>query len=67
MSNMLRQRIFTFLGYIAMIWLGVMAIMVIAHWVNTIKYFGPAFGGFVILAIIIAILQPKTQDDETDN
>lgn len=64
---MLKVKIFTFLGYIAMIWVGVMAIMVIKYLVDNVKYLGYAFGGFVILAIILAILQPKNQEDETDN
>lgn len=64
---MLRQKIFTVLGYVAMVWVGVLIIMVIKHWAETIPYFGFAFGGFVLLAIIIAIIQPKTEDDETGN
>jgi hypothetical protein len=62
---MLRQRIFTGLGYLALGWLIVLACMLIKHWVETIKYFGPGFGGFVLLAILIAIVQPKNTEDET--
>lgn len=50
-----------------MLWVGVMALMVIKHLVDHVQYLGYAFGGFVILAIILAILQPKNQEDETDN
>ena len=64
---MLKVKIFTFLGYVAMVWVGVMVIMIIKHLVDHVQYLGYAFGGFVILAIILAILQPKNQEDETDN
>lgn len=65
MCNMLRNRITSFLGGLAILCLVAMVGLLIYHFWFIIPYFKYPAGVFGIISIILAILKPKK--NETDN